>query len=45
MAASTAEPIDYSQYTVVELKQMLDDQGISYPSNAKKQDLIDLLEV
>lgn len=45
MAASTAEPIDYSQYTVVELKQMLDDRGISYPSNAKKQDLIDLLEV
>ncbi|WP_438905816.1 HeH/LEM domain-containing protein [Enterococcus sp. AZ150] len=35
---------NYSDLTVVELKALLDERGIDYPSNAKKQDLIDLLE-
>ncbi|WP_438766761.1 HeH/LEM domain-containing protein [Enterococcus sp. AZ102] len=35
---------DYSNLTVVELKALLDELGIDYPSNAKKQELIDLLE-
>ncbi|MFR0703089.1 HeH/LEM domain-containing protein [Enterococcus sp.] len=34
---------DYSSLTVPELKALLDERGIAYPSNAKKQDLIDLL--
>lgn len=36
---------DYAELTVVELKERLDSQDIKYPSNARKQELIDLLEV
>lgn len=36
--------IDYGSMTVVELKALLDEQGIYYPSNAKKSELINLLE-
>lgn len=41
---ATEEVIDYSQYTVAQLKQMLDDLGIYYPSNALKADLVKLME-
>lgn len=35
--------VDYSSLTVLELKALLDERAIEYASNAKKQDLIDLL--
>ncbi|WP_438770996.1 HeH/LEM domain-containing protein [Enterococcus sp. AZ189] len=37
-------PVDYSSLTVAQLKALLDEREITYPSNAKRQDLIDLLE-
>ena len=36
--------VDYSSLTVAQLKALLDERGIYYPSNAIKQDLINLLE-
>lgn len=36
--------VDYSSLTVPELKALLDERAVDYASNAKKQDLIDLLE-
>ncbi|WP_211313771.1 HeH/LEM domain-containing protein [Jeotgalicoccus halotolerans] len=33
-----------NDYTVAELKTMLDEQGIEYSSSARKADLIGLLE-
>jgi len=36
--------IDYTKYTVVQLKAMANERGISYPSNILKADLISLLE-
>ncbi|MEB8418982.1 HeH/LEM domain-containing protein [Enterococcus casseliflavus] len=36
--------IDYTNLKVSELKALLDERAIDYASNAKKQDLIDLLE-
>lgn len=36
--------VDYSRLTVPELKALLDERAIGYASNAKKQDLINLLE-
>ncbi|MGF2169768.1 HeH/LEM domain-containing protein [Enterococcus casseliflavus] len=36
--------VDYSNLTVPELKALLDERAIDYASNAKKQDLINLLE-
>ena len=33
----------YESLTVPEIKQLLDDLGIDYPSSALKADLIDLL--
>lgn len=36
--------VDYSSHTVPELKALLNERAIDYASNAKKQDLIDLLE-
>ncbi len=49
---STEEPsnteatdsIDYSSYTVAQLKEELDNKGISYTNTMKKADLIALLE-
>ncbi|MCK1976068.1 HeH/LEM domain-containing protein [Jeotgalicoccus huakuii] len=35
---------DYSEYTVAELKEMLDERGIEYSSSDLKADLIALLE-
>lgn len=39
----TEEIEDYNSYTVVELKDMLDELGIVYPPRARKSQLIDLL--
>lgn len=36
--------INYSNYTVARLKSILDDRGVSYPSNALKADLVALAE-
>lgn len=36
--------VDYNSLTVTELKALLDERGIEYPSGAKKAELIDLLE-
>ena len=41
---SATDDIDYSSYTVAQLKEMLDEKGISYTSSMKKADLIALLE-
>ena len=38
------ESIDYSQYTVAELKSIADEKGIKYNSTIKKADLIALIE-
>lgn len=38
------EEIDYSEYTVAELKGFLDDKKISYTSTMRKADLIELLK-
>lgn len=35
--------VDYSSLTVPELKEALDEQGIEYPKNAKKNELLELL--
>lgn len=35
---------DLSSWTVKELKEKLDEMGISYPSNAKKEELVSLLD-
>lgn len=35
--------ITFENCTVAELKEMLDEKGIEYPKNAKKQELIDLI--
>ncbi|WP_438723685.1 HeH/LEM domain-containing protein [Enterococcus sp. DIV1420a] len=35
--------VDYSSLTIAELKALLGERGVTYPSNAKKQELIDLL--
>lgn len=37
-------PVDYSSLNVPQLKAVLDEREVVYPSNAKKQELIDLLE-
>ena len=34
---------DYNRLTVDQIRQMLDDEGINYPDEAKKSDLIELL--
>ncbi|MFR3687289.1 MAG: HeH/LEM domain-containing protein [Enterococcus sp.] len=36
--------VDYSSLTVPELKALLDERGVTYPSNALKADLVELLE-
>ena len=36
--------VDYSSLTVPELKALLDERAMDYAGNAKKQELIDLLE-
>lgn len=36
--------VDFSNYTVAQLKALLNERGVDYPGSAKKQDLIDLLE-
>lgn len=36
--------VDLSSWTVKELKEKLDEMGISYPSNAKKEELVSLLD-
>lgn len=41
---SATDDIDYSSYTVAQIKEMLDEKGISYTSSMKKADLIALLE-
>lgn len=38
------DSIDYSSYTVAQLKEKLDNKGISYTNTMKKADLIALLE-
>lgn len=38
-----SESVDYNDYTVVQLKEMLDQQGITYSSKANKSTLIELL--
>lgn len=40
----TTDSIDYSSYTVAQLKEDLDNKGISYTNTMKKADLIALLE-
>jgi len=35
---------DFSEYSVKELKKMLEEKGISFPQNASKQHLLDLLK-
>lgn len=35
---------DYSDLTVVQIKELLDSKGIQYTSSMKKDDLISLLE-
>ncbi len=37
--------VDYSSLTVAQLKALLDERGIDYPSNALKADLVALAEV
>ena len=34
---------DYNRLTVNQIRQMLDDEGINYPDEAKKPELIELL--
>lgn len=36
--------VGLSSWTVKELKEKLDEMGISYPSNAKKEELVSLLD-
>lgn len=38
------DSIDYSSYTVAQLKEELDNKGISYTNTMKKADLMALLE-
>ena len=45
IAATIDEPtVDYSSYTVAQLKSIADESGVEYPSNIKKADLIAKLE-
>lgn len=41
---SNIEDMDYEDFTVLELKGMLNDLGIKYTSNMRKSELIDLLK-
>lgn len=43
-APAEAEAVDLELHTVVEIKQALDDAGVSYPSNATKAALIKLCQ-
>lgn len=36
--------VDLSSWTVKKLKEKLDEMGIDYPSNAKKEELVSLLD-
>ncbi|WP_432763678.1 HeH/LEM domain-containing protein [Enterococcus innesii] len=36
--------VDYNSLTVAQLKALLDERGVDYPSNALKADLITLAE-
>ena len=36
--------VDYSEFTVAELKDLLDDRGVNYTSGDLKADLINLAE-
>ena len=40
----TEGDINYNDLTVVQLKELLDERGVEYASDAKKADLIALLE-
>lgn len=42
--AEDAPPADLSKLTVAKLKEMLDTAGVEYPADAKKADLLALLE-
>jgi hypothetical protein len=44
IAAKLRQPDDLSQRSVSELKARADERGLDYPANARKADLIDLLE-
>lgn len=40
----TEGDINYNDLTIVQLKELLDERGVEYASDAKKADLIALLE-
>lgn len=41
--AEVSETVDYSQVSVDELRELLNEKGTEFPKSAKKQELIELL--